>query len=188
MLPGHGCFWSGRRHAAHAATRPEDDALGGHKVAFAAVLGENGAPLGPIAFCQACGAYFWRRVGSLSRPCGGAKQYGQIALILRGRFPATGGRYRHWTVAKASQARPTQLAQLQLQLDACRYSSGPCMPTRRRLGAKTGPAAAALAAQLSRLALLGRYGQTEASLAGLVAAAAAQAAAAAAATAPERRR
>ena len=115
--PGLGCLWRARFVE---ATRPEDDDLGGHKVAFAAVQGESGAPLGPIAFCQACGAYFWRRVGSLSRPCRGAKQYGQIALILRGRFPATGGRYRSWTVTNVRQARPSQLAELQLQLDSCR--------------------------------------------------------------------
>ena len=127
--------------------------------------------MGPIAFCQACGAYFWRRVGGLCRPCGGAKQYGQIALILRGRFPATGGRYRSWTVTNVRQARPSQLAELQHQLDSCRLASGPCEPARRRLGTKTGPAAAALAATMGRRTLLGRYGLTEECLADLVSAA-----------------
>ena len=167
--PGQGSQW---RRRSEDATRPEDDDLGGHKVAFATVQGGGGEPLGPIAFCQACGAYFWRRVGSLSRPCGGARPYGQSALLLKGRFPATGGRYRTWTVAAVKQARPSQRAELQHQLDSCRLSSGPCEPARRRLGAKTGPAAAALAATMGRRALLRRYGLTELTLASLVAEAA----------------
>ena len=74
--------------SAPAAAQPDCDEFGGHKVALAAVRAESGAPLGPIAFCQACGAYFWHRVGSLSRPCRGAKPYGQLALLKRGALPS----------------------------------------------------------------------------------------------------
>jgi hypothetical protein len=148
--------------------RADADELGGHKVAFAAVVAADGEQLGPIAFCQACGAYFWHRVGGLSRPCRGARPYGQLALIKNGRFPATQGRYRSWKVEKIALGRQTQLWQLRQQLSACSEGGGPSAPARHRLTCKTGPAASAIATATCRLALLGRYGLTESDLAAAV--------------------
>ena len=149
----------------------DGDELGGHKVAFAAVVAANGEQLGPIAFCQACGAYFWHRVGGLSRPCRGARPYGQLALIRNGRFPASHGRYRYWRVERTAPARQTQLWQLRQQLSACNESRGPSAPARHRLTGKTGPAARAVVAATDRRALLKRYGLTEGDLAAAVRAA-----------------
>ena len=151
------------------AIRAHLDELGGHKVAFASVVAADGAALGPIAFCQACGAFFWRRVGSLSRPCGGAKPYGQLALLRKGRFPETSARYKGRRVEAVGPGRPSQVLQLRQQLCASGGSAGPSLPVRRRLGRKTGPTADAAAAASDRSSLLGRYGLCEASLATAVA-------------------
>ena len=149
------------RQSAAAETTADLDELGGHNVAVAAVAAACGAALGPFAFRQAGGAYFWHRVGSLSSPCRGAKPYSQRALLSQGRFPSDSERYQGRSIEEVGPGRPSQFQQLRQQLSASGGKADPCGPQRRRFHSKTGPTASEMMAETCRRNRLGRYGPPE---------------------------
>eukprot|EP00973_Karenia_brevis_P027394 3777125-Karenia_brevis.AAC.1 len=100
---------------------------------------------GPIAFCLACGAYFWRRVGCLARPCRHGSIGAQSARLAKGLFPAHGAHYQDLVVTDVRKPSQVELAEIARQVQSASMQqrepgSGAALP-RRRLQAKTGPAA-----------------------------------------------
>ena len=136
--PAHGGRAQRKRVARHAlpgrpAVRPCGDlgvrhewVVGGdgeaslqhHKVHLGFVYSGGGkVSKGPIDFCSACGAYFWRRIASLAEPCrrsGGA----QARRCAVGRFPC--GKRRGWRVESTRQPSEPERAQLAQQRRSAR--------------------------------------------------------------------
>ena len=100
---------------------------------------------GSMAFCSVCGAYFWRRVGSLAAPCRGHAIGAQAKRIASGLFPAAGARYCDHRVSDIRSPSPAELLEISRQVQSAgtaqvQVGIGAAVP-RRRLRAKTGPAA-----------------------------------------------
>ena len=158
--PGHGLQW-----AASEGDDSDGDRPLGHHIGMARVHDAQGRAQGSLAFCWVCGAYFWKKVGVLSRKCAGKVIRGHVPRIKRGQFPD--GNHPGWRVGEVRPPTPPQLWQLRRQLLAAGGSKGPTVPAARRvLRAVEAPggSTAVTAVAIERGAYLARLGADEASL------------------------
>jgi len=158
--PGPGRVW-GRRDEHESGDGSDGDRPFGHQVGLCKVQDAAGGAQGSLAFCWVCGAYFWKKVGLLSRRCTGRVIRGHVARIKKGVFPD--GAHPGWRVGPVVPPTPPQLWQLRRQLLATSGSKGPAVPAERsavvrggqarREGGGEGASAASRASYLARLGI-----------------------------------
>ena len=158
--PGHGLQW-----AASEGDDSDGDRPLGHHIGMARVHDAQGRAQGSLAFCWVCGAYFWKKVGVLSRKCAGKVIRGHVPRIKRGQFP--NGNHPGWRVGEVRPPTPPQLWQLRRQFLAVGGRKGPTVPAARRVlraAEAPGGSTAVTAVAVERGAYPARLGADEASL------------------------
>ena len=108
----------------------------GHRMSMGRVPSDSGrSDQGPIAWCAACGSYFWKAVGGLAQPCRGEAPNAQVRRLAQGLFPSAKPRFTDWRVeAIAAPTRP-QWAVLEEQLRLAEATQSQGRRPAHRVGA-----------------------------------------------------